>query len=326
VGEQRVSLIPSDVAKLIQRSCEVIVEAGAGTGSGFSDQDYQQIGAKIRINEGDFSSLFHEVDIIVRAKRPNREREIAESKVFTGNTIMIGALDPFETNSPHIEEYKQAKITAYSIDQLDLPVDNPMNILASMSQIAGKLALLDAMEKTQLNKVKHCVIIGSGVAGMAAIEEAIAQGLEITVIVTSENKATTVQKKGAQPIILSRDSTLEEQQKIIAEAVKDADIVITSARRPKQAAPILIPTSTLEKMKSGACIVDLALSEGGNVAGSHHDQTLVLGNHIIVTNVSGYPKAQPRLASKQWSRASLAFIELLLSKQDPALLDSAKVT
>jgi NAD(P) transhydrogenase subunit alpha len=82
--------------------------------------------------------------------------------------------------------------------------------------------------------------------------------------------------------------------------VVDADIVITSARRSNTLAPVLIPTSTLHAMRAGAVVIDLALTEGGNVEGSQHDTTLTIGS-VIVRNTSGYPKAMPREASMLWS-------------------------
>ncbi len=77
----------------------------------------------------------------------------------------------------------------------------------------------------------------------------------------------------------------------------------------------MIPKQTLLEMKKGSVIVDLALSEGGNVEGSEHDATRILGNDIKVTNTSGYPKAVPREASQLWSRASLLFIGLLIDEK-----------
>ena len=88
-----------------------------------------------------------------------------------------------------------------------------------------------------------------------------------------------------------------------------ADIVITSARAANQRAPLLISAATLNQMKAGAVIVDMALSEGGNVEGSHHDETHVLGNGVIMTNVSSYSKQVPHEASILWSQETRLFLE-----------------
>ena len=149
-GESRVSLVPRDIKKLIEQGHHVFFEHRAGEGAQFFDQDYQNAGAVIRYISDEtilsYQEYFKDIDLIVRAKRPERSREILESKTISKETIMIGALDPLEKQSPHIQEYHEANIIAYSIDQLHLPPDDPMNLLAVMSKIAGKLALLNAIK------------------------------------------------------------------------------------------------------------------------------------------------------------------------------------
>ena len=187
-GEKRVALVPEDVKKLISLGHEVVIENDAGVAAGFSNDEYQQAGAEIRTlaneNSDGFTQLFKDTDIIVRAKRPNREREIAENKAMRSGMKMIGALDPLEKNSPHMDEYKAAGVEAISIDQLDLTADDPRNILTSMSKIAGRLALKYALEKCQC-EAKKAVIIGYGIVGLASFEEAIEYNLQATVILSN---------------------------------------------------------------------------------------------------------------------------------------------
>jgi H+-translocating NAD(P) transhydrogenase subunit alpha len=102
------------------------------------------------------------------------------------------------------------------------------------------------------------------------------------------------------------------QQQIVKETVLHADIVISSARQANTVAPVLIPLTTLQVMQKGTVVVDMALSEGGNVYGSKHDETIILGNDIYVINVSGYPKAVPHEASIAWSGVSLKYVLQLL--------------
>jgi NAD/NADP transhydrogenase alpha subunit len=142
------------------------------------------------------------------------------------------------------------------------------------------------------------IIIGFGVVGHAAFEEAISKNLPIVVILSNSTKAQEILKRGANVLLLNKNDDLKQQQIIIKNALLDADIVISSARSANQLAPLLIPLETLKQMKKGSVIVDMALSEGGNVEGSEHDSTRILGNGIIVTNTSGYPKAVPHESSK----------------------------
>ena len=323
-GEARVSLIPNDVSKLIELGHRINIESGAGKKAGHSDEDYVSAGALIRKADDDsLDSLFSEITLVIRVKRPIRHRETAELKSITPNTIMLGALDPLEAGSPHISEYKNAKIQAYSIDQIKMEPSDPMNILASMSDIAGRMALQDAIEKSKVKSVRNALIIGAGTASMAAIKEARSKGLDVRVILTSSNKSDLISNLGAMPILMSRKLNKSKQQAFIEMAAKDADVIVTAARRPKQKAPMLFPLSILDKMKDGACIVDLAISEGGNVEGSKHDTTVQLGNNVQVTNVSAYPKTMPSFASEKWSQASTAFVTLLSKSPDnPHILEA----
>lgn len=324
-GEQRVSLIPEDVHQLIAGGHQVIVESGAGVAAGHDDDAYCNVGATIRTNHDNYAELFGGITHIVRAKRPNQEREALEAQALRAEHTLIGALDPFAKEG-HIEAYKQAGISAYSIDQVKLPSDAPMNILASMSHIAGELAMLDAYDHTTCDPKRSVLIVGTGTAGMAALHKAHELGLQVVVL---SSHTAIVDQLNALPHVnahlLNKSDPITSQQALVELHAQDADMVITSARSSGHRAPILFPQSTLLKMKSGCCIVDLALSEGGNVEGSHHDQTVVVGDNVIVTNVSGYPKAKPVEASVKWSLATRLFIETLLSDPQNEAVQSAKV-
>jgi NAD/NADP transhydrogenase alpha subunit len=313
-GERRVALIPNDVQKLIQEGHHVFVEHDAGQAAGFSDDVYENVGATIRqLSENSlagYQAFFKNINLVVRAKRPDRVREILENKALLPGTIMVGALDPLEKNSPHIEEYQQAQLVIHSIDQLRLPVDDPMNMLAVMSKIAGALCLKDAIQRC-LHPIKKIVIIGFGVVGRAAYAEALKQGLPVTVILTNPEYQAEILSQSQQVVLLEKQAALFAQQKIVKDTLLDADIVITGARHANKPAPLLIPLATLKALRKGTVIVDMALSEGGNVEGSEHDQTHVLGNEVIVTNTSGYPKVMPHESSQLWSKASQLFISQL---------------
>lgn len=324
-GEARVSLIPTDVQQLIDQGNEVYVEAGAGVLAGFGDEDYVKAGAQIRKNDDDYQKLFADISLLVRAKRPNREREQLEAKALSENMIIMGALDPFAKDG-HIEEYRKANVTAFSIDQVPLPKDSPMNILATMSHIAGELALLDAINKSKNNDIKNVLIIGTGTAGIAAYNKAIEMGYQVTIMSSNAALVNEYQSKtNTRAVYLDKNVDVFSQQQLVKENASDANIVITAARSAGKVATILFPVTTLRDMLAGTVIVDLALSEGGNVAGSLHDQTVTLGNGIMVTNVSGYPKVMPHEASIKWSLATRMFIEALNEPSQKSMVTAAKI-
>ena len=194
-GERRTALIPQDVAVLIAEGHSVCVESNAGLAAGYKDEAYQAVGVSIaKITEASLSSytnIFKNINMIVRAKRPSRQREKLEYKVFKPGTIMIGALDPLESESNHVNEYHSAGILAYSIDQAVLPATDPMNVLAAMSRFAGELALKDALSKCQ-HTIHKVVIIGLGEVGRSALAEAMKQKLSVFVIAGNEAKAREV--------------------------------------------------------------------------------------------------------------------------------------
>ncbi len=214
-GELRVSLIPQEALALIEQGHKVFVEKEAGLGAGYSDEDYQEVGVKvIEINEDSLDSYqaaFLNINLIVRAKRPNRAREQLENQALQRGTIIIGALDPLERESNHIAEYHAAGRLAYSIDQAVLAADDPMNLLASMSKLAGKLALLDAIAKCS-HSVNKVSIIGFGVVGRAALAEALQQQLYCSVIVGNQQQANDVVSSGGIACIVDRSLALEIQQ------------------------------------------------------------------------------------------------------------------
>ncbi len=318
-SEQRVGLIPDDVAKLCDDGHKVYVEADAGVAAGFSNHAYQQSGAMIRTlaDEESLSSyhaLFQGINCVVRVKRPQRVREQLEMQAMAPGTIMIGALSPLVRESTHVAEYQQARIAAYSLDQLKLPADHPLNILTPMSDIAGRLAFIDAIKRSTLT-VKSVVIIGFGVVGRAAWAEALKQGQRPTVVLTDSQQLATLKQAGSSAVWLDRQASVELQQQMIAPLLADADIVISSARHAGERAPLLISTGMLQTMKSGCVIVDMALAEGGNVAGSRYDTTLTLANGVVITNVSGYPKVLAHEVSVIWSGVSLHAVQAL-AKED----------
>lgn len=318
-NEKRVALLPGDVAQLINLGVMVYVEDSAGVWAGYSNADYLLAGASIRhINYDQVDSCrqaFSDIDIIVRVKRPDRSREIKENSVIKPHTKMVGLLDILERDSEHIAEYQQAKIEYYSLDQFLFPANTPMDSLKDMSRIAGKLALNHAIE-TFNAPVQHVVIIGSGEAGTAASQECMKHNIPHTIITSDVSKSAFLNLQGINNVVVERHLSLKTRQDKIYQVIKDADIVITAASTAWIAAPMLIPESTLLKLKNGTIIVDLAVSDGGNVFGSKHDATVTLANNVKIINVSGYPKELPIESSRAWSSASSYFLRLLLTSQD----------
>lgn len=323
-GEKRVSLLPEEVKKLVKAGHRVFVETGAGEGIAIADSIYEYAGASIRSmdNIHCFKSLFHDINLIVRAKRAAHAREIEELDGIEKGTIMVGALDPKEPRSQHIAQYKKNGILGYSLDYLNVPATSTLNILAMMSEITGRLAIQGAINQFS-GTVTKVVIVGYGTAGKSALKEAITKKIKTTVFCTRKAHQEEIQAAGAQAIIIDKQASIEQTQQQVCKEIINADIVITAARSANKQSPLIIPVQTQNKMMTGSIIVDLALSDGGNVEGAEHDMTLTTKNGVSITNASGYPKIVPKEASEKWSQASLAFIEAL-SSADP-ITESARI-
>lgn len=326
-NETRVGLTPTDAKILISKNLNVYIESNAGKLAGFTNEDYLSVGAVIRDEIDDLCSkpenlngLFRDIDFILRAKRPSEFREDIELNYIKPNTVIVAAFDPYENNGKHLKQYKEKAIIIYSIDQAKISNDDPMNVLASMSKMAGKLAFESALKL--LNKdLKTTLIIGGGNAGISAAREA--QKVSKTIIIKRSHKAS-YENIFENIIIMPEEISLDiiKQQAFIKKYSLAADIIITTARAPQQKAPLLFSVATLNELHSGTVIVDLALSEGGNVEGSQHDKTIVRDNGVIITNESGYPKKYPHEASILWSRANLEFIMNYIENPDNHKINS----
>lgn len=312
MGEQRVALVPQDVKRLVEQGHQIFVESNAGFSAGFSDQDYQHAGAMIRVVHGNdlsnFQGLFSGIDVVVRVKRASYQRERLENQSMAAGTRIIGALDPFEKDSLHIAEYHQQKLKAYSIDQLRLAADSPINILASMSRIAGKLAIIEAA-KLARRHVENVLIIGFGTLGQAALKQAKAMNFQAYVAVRDESQARRVEASQGIAVMLNPHDSLHDQQSRLQPVLSSSDMVIACARQANRKAPLLITHAMMNQMHAGSVIVDTALSEGGNVEGSAHDKTIVHESGVIITNNSAYPKSSPTLASPYWSQAVYGVVQ-----------------
>jgi alanine dehydrogenase len=332
-GESRVSLIPSDIRALTAAyngAARFAFERGCGARAGFADTAYEDAGAEARDTVPDgadvdaFVQLFAGVHTVVRAKRAGVQRERVEAQALRGVQRMIGALDILERNSDHVELWRRAGVDVVSIDQLALPDDDPGNLLARMSELTGVLAFRDAVAQC-VTPPARVVILGFGVAGHSALFEALAAHhsvTHVTVLGTRRRDSPLLNDPRVRFVQLNADAALDEQVALVRQHVVDADIVITSARRSNTLAPVLIPTSTLHAMRAGAVVIDLALTEGGNVEGSEHDTKKTIGA-VIVKNTSGYPKAIPKQASELWSRATRTYLERCLTTDNDNLTTTA---
>ena len=317
-GERRVAIVPEAAAKLVSAKHEVIVESGAGLGSGHDDEAYRKAGATI----ADRGAVFG-ADVVVKVQRPAPE-EIALLR--EGNTL-IATIQPL-TNKDAVRSLAARRTTAFSMDMIPrVTRAQPMDSLSSQSNIAGYKAVLVAasslpkffpMLTTAAGTVTpaRVLVLGAGVAGLQAIATARRLGAVVEAFDTRPVVKEQVQSLGAKFLEIElgeqgegtggyakelSEEAHKKEQELVGKHVRDADVVITTALVPGRRAPILVTADMVKGMKPGSVVVDLAAEMGGNCELTEPGQTVVREGVTIHGEVN-WPSTVAFHASQLYSR------------------------
>lgn len=336
-GENRVSASPSSVAALIKLGFTVNVQKTAGKKASFTDQEFLDSGAVIASKASCFQS-----DIILKVNPPTLE-EVAEMKE---GAHLISFIAPAQ--SPELlEALKEKSITTFAMEMVPrMTRSQSMDALSSMANIAGYRAVIEATHHfgrfltgqiTAAGKMPPAkvMIIGAGVAGLAAIGTASSLGAIVRAFDTRPEVKEQIESMGAEFLELDYEEPedtgsgdgyakemsaafIEAEMALFAEQAKDVDIIITTAMIPGKPAPKLITEEMVKSMKTGSVIVDLAAAGGGNceltVPGKIAD---VEGVHII-----GYTDLVSRLpnqASQLYANNLVNLLKLVCPEKDGAI-------
>ncbi|OJW47795.1 MAG: hypothetical protein BGO67_09110 [Alphaproteobacteria bacterium 41-28] len=313
-GEFRVALTPETIPLLSSRQYRLLVESGAGVNAGFTDSDYIKAGAEI------FSPTpagFPPDTLIVRVKRADKAREHLENKLFQENTSMMGFLSPFEADD-HVALWQASGITTFSVDLFkSLSIDDPKNMQSAMSRIAGRLAFQDARNRYKGEDPVKLTVLGTGPAAFSAAYEARKYDVPVQVFGRQERYRADLESAGIIYYILPAS---QNQAGFIRSYLGEQTIVIAAARTPQKKAPLLINEDSLTILPKGSVVVDLAISQGGNVVGSRRDQVIIT-NGVSIVNDSGYPKAEPKEASEAYANCLVNLLKEVLSPVGEVFLD-----
>jgi NAD(P) transhydrogenase subunit alpha len=328
-GERRVALVPDLVPRLVKGGHEVIVQAGAGEAAGFTDLAYAGHGARI-----DSDALGAEVLLKVQ---PPQAAEIARIK--EGATL-VGFLQPY-ANADGIRALAERKITAFAMELMPrITRAQPMDALSAMSTVAGYKAVLIAanhlpkffpllMTAAGTVSPAKAFIIGAGVAGLQAIGTARRLGAVVEAYDTRPVVKEQVESLGAKFVALALETKdaeaktgyakaqseefYQKQQQLMATAVAAADVVITTAQIPGQRAPVLITEASVQGMRPGSVIVDLAAEQGGNCALTQPGQEVVR-HGVLIAGPLNIASALPTHASQLYARTVTNYL-LHLTKE-----------
>ena len=300
-GENRVPITPDVAKKLCRMGAEVVVEAGLGSGSGFTDAEYTEAGATV---SADRKELFSTADVLLRLRKPALD-EIAMMK---RGCIHISYLDPFNEQAL-VSALKEAGITAISMEMIPRTTrSQKMDALSSQANLAGYVMVLQAashlprifpMMMTPAGTLKpaNVFVIGAGVGGLQAIATAQRLGAKVTAFDTRPVVAEQVQSLGAKFLEIDLGETgqtaggyaleltpeqVDKQRQAQKDIIAKSDVVITTAQVFGRKPPVLVTKDMVQGMAPGSVIVDMAAETGGNVEGSVPNETVKVGGVTII--------------------------------------------
>ena len=321
-GERRVSATPSAVKKLKGLGCEVFVESSAGELSGFNDTLYKESGGEI-VSESNIS-IWENADVIFCVQTPSDSNLVKLKK----GAILLGLLNPY-ANEKLQKTITSKKISALSMELLPrISRAQSSDVLSSQANIAGyKAVLLAASEldryfpmlMTAAGTVQPAkvVVLGGGVAGLQAV--ATAKRLGAIVFVSDIRPAVKeqVESLGARFIELPEidekpgesggyakavtPEFLSKQKATLTKYLSEADVAVCTAQVLGKKAPVLIDSHMIEKMRPGAVVIDLAVSQGGNCEGTKSNETIIR-NGVKLIGAGELPSSVPYDASTLYAK------------------------
>lgn len=330
--ETRVAMIPDDIKRLIGMGFEFRVVSGAGTKSGFSDEDYKKAGAEIVAREED---ALGSSEIVLRIMKPEGAKGLAK------DSMHISYLDPFNEKAL-LQEFASAGVKAVSLEMIPrTTLAQKMDVQSSQTSLAGYTAVVNAaarlpkilpMMVTPSGTIQpaRVFIIGVGVAGLQAIATAKRLGARVDAFDTRPVVEEQVKSLGANFVKIdlgemgqtdqgyAKELTPEQvakQQEAQAKVCERSNIVITTAKVFGRKAPLLIKKDVLDRMMPGAIVVDMAVSTGGNVEGSKLFEDVVTENGVTIMSGDLLERQVPYDASKMLSGNFTAFLTHFYNKE-----------
>jgi len=315
--EYRVGLNPESVSELVRRGHEVLIESGAGRGSGMLDANFADAGAEIARSA---CEVFERAEMVVKVKEP---QETERAQLRPGQilfTYLHLAPDPEQTRA-----LVDSGVTAIAYETVTNN-RNALPLLAPMSEVAGRLSVqagAHCLEKAQggagvlLGGVPgvppaKILILGGGVVGEHATQIALGVGAEVSIFDRSLDRLRELSARYG-----GRAKCIYSTQDRIEQAVLKADLIIGAVLIPGATAPKLIATQTLKEMKNGAVIVDVSIDQGGCFETSRpttHEKPIYSIDGVVHYCVANMPGAVPRTSTYALNNATLPYVIALADK------------
>ncbi|MEI8572178.1 Re/Si-specific NAD(P)(+) transhydrogenase subunit alpha [Methylomonas sp. LW13] len=318
-GEKRVATTPEAAEKIIKLGFEVLVESGAGDNANISDDAYRAAGVQVVASA---QELWQQSDIVMKVRAPEFHPQLAidEADLLREGQQLISFIWPAQ-NEALMQKLAAKKVSVLAMDSVPrMSRAQKMDALSSMANIAGYRAIVEAAQHfgrfftgqiTAAGKIPPAkvLVIGAGVAGLAAIGAAKGMGAIVRAFDTRPEVKEQIESMDAEFLMLDfqEDGSgtggyaktmskefIEAEMALFAQQAKEVDIIVTTALIPGKPAPELITAEMVASMKPGSVIVDLAAEQGGNCALTEKNQVVVKHDVTII----GYTNLPSRLANQ----------------------------
>jgi alanine dehydrogenase len=325
--EQRVALVPSAAEQLVRRGHSVLVEKGAGLGSGYPDEEYVKAGAEI-VDQA--KEVFARADMIVKVKEPLK----AEFPLLRKGQILFTYLH-LAASKPLTEALLRSGVTGVAYETIQ--IGNRLPLLEPMSEIAGRMSVVmgayflakhNGGSGVLLGGVPgvlpgRVVVIGGGTSGINAARMATGLGADVTIL------DVDVERMRFLDLTMNNTHTLYSSEAHLQELIPGTDLLIGAVLLPGAKAPKLITRAMLKRMKRGSVLVDISIDQGGCAETSRpttHVDPVYVEEGVTHYCVANMPAAYARTATQALTNITYRYVELLAdrglegaSKLQPAL-------
>ncbi len=325
-NERRVAVTPDVAGRLVKTGLSVLVERGAGEAASFGDDAYGAAGATLAATAGE---AFGQSDVVLKVQLPSAQ----EARLCREGSALVALFQP-SAEREAVTQLAARKVTAFSLALLPrITRAQPMDVLSSQATVAGYKAVLLAAAATGrffpmlvtaagTLPPARVLVLGAGVAGLQAIATARRLGAVVSAFDVRAAAKEQVESLGAKFLEMQlgeqaeaaggyakqlSEDTHRRELAFLAQQVKDADIVITTAAIPGKRAPILITAEAVQGMKPGAVIVDLAAETGGNCEVTEPGSE-VRRNGVVILGPLNLPSTLPLHASQMYARNISSFL------------------
>jgi alanine dehydrogenase len=301
VREYRVGMVPGAVKSLVDAGHRVLVEAGAGVGSGLPDTDYARAGAEMVASADE---VWKRAEMVVKVKEPIApEYARMQEGQIVYTYFHLAGVDPELTR---VLLKKKVSAVAYETIQLE---DGSLPLLRPMSEVAGKMSIqvgAASLEKERGGKgillggvpgVRRgrVAILGGGVVGTCAAKVAVGMGAEVTILDINQSQLAYL-----DDVFLGRVTVLSSDPETIARSVREADLVVGGVLIPGGKAPKLVPEGLIREMSPGSVVVDVAVDQGGCIETckpTTHDHPTYVVHGVVHYCVANMPGAVPQTST-----------------------------